>query len=100
MFLRGQGDKHGNAQNFADWWCIMVKRVVAINERGLRVGQDHQNAKLTDAEIEMLLALRDEGWSYRQLADKFEVSKSAVRWYCIGGRRCQLVVRFKTVVVG
>lgn len=76
----------------------MAKRMVAVNERGLRVGEDHQNATLTNAEIELLLRLRDDGWSYRQLAEKFEVSKSAVRWYCIGGRRCQLAVRFKVVV--
>jgi predicted transcriptional regulator len=77
----------------------MSKRTVAINERGLRVGEDHQNAVLTNAEIELLLSLREQGWSYRQLAEAFEVSKSAVRWYCIGGRRCQSVARFKTVHV-
>lgn len=76
----------------------MTKRTVAINERGLRIGEDHQGAKLTNAEVELLLSLREQGWSYRQLAEAFEVSKSAVRWYCIGGRRCQLAVRFKTVV--
>lgn len=77
----------------------MVKRTVAINERGLRVGEDHQNAKLTNAEIDLLLELREQGWSYRRLAEKFEVSKSAVRWWCIGGRRGGGVVMFKTVHV-
>lgn len=76
-----------------------MKRVVAINERGLRVGEDHQNAKLTDAEIELLLVLRDEGWSYRQLAVKFDVSKSAVRMVCKGLRRCQIPAGYKTVHV-
>lgn len=74
-----------------------MKRWVAVNERGLRVGEDHPRAKLTDGEVDMLLALREEGWSYRQLAEKFEISKSAVRWYCIGGRRCQTAARHKAV---
>lgn len=74
-----------------------MKRTVAINERGLRIGQDHQNAKLTDREVELLLELRDQGWTYRQLAEKFEVSKSAVRWYCIGGRRCQTPIAWKVL---
>lgn len=36
----------------------MPRRKVGVNELGLRVGQDHQNAKLTDAEIELLLRFR------------------------------------------
>jgi ribosome-binding protein aMBF1 (putative translation factor) len=74
-----------------------MKRTIAINEKGRRIGESHWRATMTDAEIELLLALREQGWSYRQLAEKFEISKSAVRWYCIGGRRCQLAVRFKVV---
>lgn len=80
----------------------MVKRTIAINERGLRIGQDHQNAVLTDAEIDLMLRLREadpKTWSYRKLAEKFEVSKSAVRWYCIGGRRAQTATEWKVVHV-
>ena len=97
--MRGQGDTTGNVQSFADWGLGMVKRSVPVNERGYRVGEGHHNVRLTDQEVDLLLRLRDEGWSYRMLADKFDVSKSAVRWYCIGGRRCQLAVRMKVVVV-
>lgn len=76
-----------------------MKRTVWVNEHGLRVGEDHQNAKLTNAEVDLLLALRDEGWSYRQLALKFEISKSSARDFCKGRRRCQVLVRCKTVRV-
>lgn len=77
-----------------------MKRTIYTNERGSRIGESHPNAKLTDAEVEQLLRLREtEGWSYGRLAAVFEVSKSAARWYCTGGRRCQLVMGVKVVHV-
>lgn len=41
-------------------------------------GQDHHRAVLTDAEVDTIRDLREEGWSLGQLAQKFEVSKSQV----------------------
>ena len=76
-----------------------MKRIVWVNDRGLRVGEDHQNARLTNAEVDLLLALRDDGWSYRQLALKFEISKSGVRKICKGQTRCQASALSKTVHV-
>lgn len=73
----------------------MRKRIVGVNERGLRVGDSHQNARLTNGEVDLLLALRDEGWSYRLLAEKFEISKSGARYICKGRSRCQIPVRYK-----
>lgn len=75
-----------------------MKRIVALNRRGLRIGEDHQGAKLTNNEVELMLALRDEGWTYKELATKFEVSRSAVRKICLGLTRCQAPTRYKTVV--
>ena len=76
-----------------------MKRVVAVNERGLRIGEDHRLAKLTNDEVDRLLELRDEGWSYRQLANAFEISKSCARNICKGYRRCQCAAKYKTVHV-
>ena len=42
----------------------MEKRF-AINERGLRIGEDHQNARYTNGEVDMVHQLRDNGWSIR-----------------------------------
>ena len=75
----------------------MTQRSVGVNDRGLRVGQDHQNAKLTDAEIELLLRFRAAGWGYRRLAAKFEVSKSHVRRICKGAARHQIPSAFRGV---
>lgn len=77
----------------------MKTRIVGVNDRGLRVGDSHHNARLTDGEVDLLLALRDEGWSYRQLAEKFDISKSSAHKICQGHRRCQTPVRYKEVYV-
>lgn len=76
-----------------------MRRTVAINERGLRIGEDHQCAKLTDAEVELMHVLRAEGWSYRQLALTFEISKSHARYIVKGRWRSQCAMGWKTVVV-
>lgn len=66
---------------------------VAVNDRGLRVGQSHHKAVLSDVEVEALV--RDRGpkefpaMSYTDLAKKYGISKSSVRDYLIGRRRGQ-----------
>jgi hypothetical protein len=70
-----------------------IIKLISTNYRGLRIGQDHPNAKLTDVEVEALI--RDRGpdeaplMSYSQLAVKYGISKSGVRFIIIGERRCQ-----------
>ena len=47
--------------------------------KGRQFGQNHQNAVLTDAEVDLIRDLYDEGfYSYTQLARMFEVSKGCV----------------------
>lgn len=76
-----------------------MQKTVAVNERGLRIGEDHQNARYTNAEIEMVLTLRDEDKSYGEIARLVEMPKSTVRDICTGRRRCQYPADFKTVRV-
>ena len=67
---------------------------VAINDNGMRVGQDHPKAILTNLEVEALIMDRGDSenptMSYGQLAIKYGVSKSSVRDILIGRRRGQL----------
>lgn len=73
---------------------------VAVNEKGLRVGEDHQNAVLTNREVEMLLQMRElEHFGYRRLAAMFDISKAQVRRIVAGEQRCQLVVSWRVVPV-
>jgi hypothetical protein len=78
----------------------MPTRTIAVNAKGRRVGDSHHNAQLTNEEIDTLLNLHFvEGWGYRRLAAKFEVSKSSVRNYCLGRARCQVPSQWRKVYV-
>ena len=72
---------------------------VAINEIGRRIGDSHHNAKLSKGEVDLLLGLHGEGWGYRRLSAKFEVSKSLVRNIVKGRARCQAPSNWRTVHV-
>lgn len=75
-------------------------KTVAINEAGLRIGEDHPKAELTDAEVELIRSLHEaDGMSYSQLAEKFEQSKGAIAKICQYKRRAQFAVRIKAVPV-
>jgi len=77
----------------------MSKRLVGINERGLRVGEDHHNAKLTNDEVERIRSLRAEGIPYLRLAEIFEVSKSTIQMVCQYKRRAEIATDYKQVHV-
>ena len=70
-------------------------RMLAVNDRGQRIGESHPGAVLTDHEVGMLQDLRDEGYSYSRLAAMFEVSKGTVAKILTGQRRCQTPAGFK-----
>lgn len=76
-----------------------MQKTVAVNERGLRIGEDHQNARYTNGEIEMVLTLRDAGKSYDEIVGLMEMPKRTVRDICTGRRRGQHPADFKTVRV-
>lgn len=76
-----------------------MTKTVGVNERGLRVGEDHQHARLTDAECELIRQMHEEGWSYKKLADKFEVGKSTIADICKYRRRGQFAVNWRVVRV-
>jgi len=73
-------------------------RTVQVNEGGLWIGEDHPQARLTDAEVEMVRRLHeDDGMSYEALADKFDVSKWCIGRICRYQRRAQTVAKWKEV---
>ena len=51
----------------------MKKDVVAVNERGRRIGESHPRAKLTDHEVDLIRELAEEGLTYEDIARKFEL---------------------------
>lgn len=75
----------------------MASQVIGLNAQGLRVGQYHQRAKITDAQVLRLHDLRAQGWGYARLAAEFGISKRHVRNICSGKSRCQSVAQFRIV---
>jgi DNA invertase Pin-like site-specific DNA recombinase len=73
----------------------MPKQLVGVNERGLRVGEDHQRAKLSNHEIELIRQLREQGMTCRAIAEKFEISKAMVSYICSHKKRAQTAVRWR-----
>lgn len=77
-----------------------VRRLIRVNEGGRRIGEDHHRAKLTDADVDQIVAMHEAGMGYRKIASKFDdipggVSKSTVRDICTGRIRAQLCARIK-----
>lgn len=70
---------------------------VAINEAGLRIGEDHQNAKLTNAEVDQIRALNESGIGHRRLAAMFEVSRSTIAMIVRYERRAQSPAGYRTI---
>ncbi len=75
-----------------------MKRTVAVNENGKRIGEDHHRAKLTNHEVELIREMHEGGWGYGRLAAKFDVAKSTIQYLCNGQRRNQAMFGVKTLV--
>lgn len=71
-----------------------MARLVALNDRGQRIGDTHPQAKYSNGEVAAVLALRDQGMSYMQIAKACEMPKSTVACICRGDRRCQTPDRY------
>lgn len=69
--------------------------LVAVNDAGIRIGQDHQRAVLSDTEVELMRQLAEGGMAYSELARMFEVSKYTVGRICRYERRAQIPAGFK-----
>jgi hypothetical protein len=79
-------------------------KLVGVNERGDRVGEDHPRAKLSDAEVDLIRELLDpldgaKPMSHRQVAAKFEISRGTVADIASCRRRAQVPSSFKRIPV-
>lgn len=76
------------------------KILVAVNEKGRRIGEAHPCAVLTDHEVDIVFVLHEEGWGCRRIARKLEVSRALVRKILKGDLRAQVPARYKVVMEG
>lgn len=74
-----------------------VRRVIALNAAGMRIGETHHNATISDATVDQIRDLReDEGWTYARLAEHFGIGYSTIAKICTYERRAQTPERWKT----
>lgn len=74
----------------------MVKaKIIALGEKGKRIGESHHRSRLTDAQVDEIRELREEeGMSYGRLAERFGSKKSTIRDICKYLTRVQVAVRW------
>lgn len=76
-------------------------KTVAVNETGHRIGETHQRAKFTDAEIALVLELHEAGFGARRIVRKFDdgktISRTQVRKIISGELRGQSAFRLKVL---
>lgn len=76
-----------------------MQKLVALNEKGNRIGENHPRAQLLDAEVDQVMELIEAGYSYAQVAEKMGVSKSCIGHIASGRRRCQTPAKIVAVSV-
>lgn len=62
----------------------MGGRIIAFGDTGHRIGEGHQNAVLSDADVDLVFELREAGLSLREIGEKFGVQKAAI-WKILHG---------------
>jgi ribosome-binding protein aMBF1 (putative translation factor) len=76
------------------------KVFVAVDENGLRIGEAHPNAKLSDKEVDQIRDLREQaGWGYEQLATAYNVPKVTIQMICTYQRRASTIARWKVLLL-
>lgn len=69
--------------------------MVAITARGRLVGEDNPSAKYTDHDIDCVFALREQGWTVRQIGQKLDMPHSTVHAVLQGKLRAVTPVAWK-----
>jgi len=71
--------------------------LIKFGKHGDRVGDSNPRAKYSDAEVEVMRQLREEGMPVREIAEKFECTKGYVSKVCNYQIRISLIMRTRTV---
>jgi len=77
-----------------------MNQMIAINDLGYRIGQDHHKAKYTNHEVEQVFILKQKGHGYKNISKIMDMPVRTVRSILNGSRRNQIVFNFKRIVNG
>lgn len=69
----------------------MTGKIVAISALGQPIGESSPNCRYSDAEIEMVIELRESGMPYRKISKKMDIPRSTVFAICHGLIRAKVV---------
>lgn len=73
-------------------------KVIALNERGFRIGASHHNATIPEETIQRIRYLHEEeGIGYRRLSRMFDIKRDTVVKICRYERRGQVPHAWKRV---
>lgn len=68
-----------------------MRKYVAVNDRGRRIGEDHPRATLSDDTVDLIRELHeDEGRSYCYIAMRLKISYHTIKKICRYERRAQI----------
>ena len=89
---------HGSSPfNLTEQKAPRMIKVVLVNSCGYVIGQDHHRARLSDLEVDQIIELRKAGCTWRDIADKFGISKGQAHDYWSGRRRSQTATDQKRI---
>lgn len=75
-----------------------IIKLVATNDRGMRIGQYHPNCRHSDDLVDRIRAMHeDQNMGYRKIAKALGLSRHTVRDICRYSRRAQSYERWKRV---
>lgn len=75
-----------------------MPQYVAVNERGLRIGEGHHNSTIPDAVVDKIREMHeDRGKSYRQISMRLDIPIPTVAKICRYERRAQTPERWVRV---
>jgi hypothetical protein len=76
----------------------VTRIVIAVNEKGYRVGMSHQNARIPDATVDAMRDLHeDHSIGYGTLSTMFNIDRGTVAKICRYERRAQTPENWKTI---
>ena len=71
------------------------RQYVGVSVKGIPIGEYAARAKYTDHEVDLVFRFREEGYSYRKIAEILEIPRSTCFAICHGLIRAQVVYRWK-----
>lgn len=77
---------------------IQIIRIVATNDRGLRIGQYHHNCKYPDSIVDQMREMHEaQRMTFRGISEAMNIPINTVRKICCYQRRAQTYAKWKKI---